>query len=270
MMVIEGNIEDTMEQTDLFGISFSNVTFEELCRYLIVRIEAGVPGFGVTPNVDHVCMLEQHPVFREAYSRASFVLTDSKPLMWAARLLGRPLRQKLSGSDLVPWLTAFAAEKGYSVFFFGGKPGVPEQAAAVLQEQYPALKVAGVYSPPFGFDTDDAENRKAVEILRAAAPDICFVALGSPRQELWMDACHRQSHATFMIGIGASLDFVAGQVRRAPLVFQTCGLEWFWRILMEPRRLWRRYLVDDMRFFPILWREYRQHTRNKAAHLNAK
>jgi N-acetylglucosaminyldiphosphoundecaprenol N-acetyl-beta-D-mannosaminyltransferase len=246
------------EQIELFGIAFSNITFEEVRRFVSERVRDRKPGFAVTPNVDHICLRQRNPEFRAAYDNASLVLADGMPILWASRIMGKPLCEKLSGSDLVPLLCEYAADHGYSVFLFGGRDDVPGQAADALLKRHPGLKVAGTYSPPMLFERDPELDAAAVRRIREAKPDICFVALGSPRQEIWLDRHFEEAGVPMMFGIGASLDFVAGRVRRAPRWMQRSGLEWAWRVAIEPRRLWRRYLVEDLLFFKLLWQEFRR------------
>jgi N-acetylglucosaminyldiphosphoundecaprenol N-acetyl-beta-D-mannosaminyltransferase len=248
-------LDAVMEQAVLFGIPFSQVTLAELCSAVLARVRSGEPGFIVTPNVDHVCRFHRDPEFRAHYERAFLVVPDGVPLLWSARLLGRPLRQKLSGSDLVPALCRFAAAEGLSVFFLGGRPGAAERSAERLATLYPDLNIAGTLSPPMGFE--ETENNSVLETLRTAQPDLCFVALGSPKQEAWMDRNLPNSGVKVMIGVGAGLDFASGLVKRAPRLVQRSGFEWLWRLAHEPRRLWRRYLVYDLFFFVLVWRELR-------------
>ncbi|MFP4173863.1 MAG: WecB/TagA/CpsF family glycosyltransferase [Candidatus Hydrogenedentota bacterium] len=245
------------DHEEVCGVPMARMDFQELCAAIGERIRQRTPGFVVTPNVDHICLFHRRADMRAAYREAFLALPDGIPLLWAARLLGRPLKEKLSGSDLVPSLSAWAAKEGHSVFCFGAAEGVAEKAAQKLQEQYPGLKVAGVYSPPLGFEGDPMENRRAIDAIRKARPDICFVALGCPKQELWLLEHYEDIGVPVSLGIGAGLDFVAGKVRRAPRCVQRIGLEWLWRLLQEPRRLWRRYLVEDALFFSLVWRDFR-------------
>lgn len=249
---------DTVE---LFGMTFSDVTFEELCTLLADRIDKKLPGYIVTPNVDHVCQVQSDPAFRQAYDDAWLVLVDGMPIIWASRLFGCALSTKLSGSDLLPQLCEFAADRGYSVFLLGAAEGVADQASENLRRLYPGLIIAGTHSPPMGFDQDPDENAKALQAIREARPDLCFTAMGAPRQEVWLHSNHRESGALVSIGVGAALDFAAGLLKRAPLWMQRSGLEWVWRLCQEPRRLWRRYLVNDSFFFVLLWREWRKRLR---------
>ena len=253
----EGSVPNKPAHEMVCGVPVARMSFHDLCMALGDRIRQRRPGFLVTPNVDHVCLFHRRADIRAAYREAFLALPDGIPLLWAARLLGRPLEEKLSGSDLVPSLSEWAAKEGYSVFCFGAAEGVAEKAARKLQEQYPGLKVAGVYSPPVGFEHDPVENRRAIAAIRNAKPDICFVALGCPKQELWLLEHYKDIGVPVSLGIGAGLDFVAGKVRRAPRCVQRIGLEWLWRLLQEPRRLWRRYLVEDALFLSLVWRDFR-------------
>jgi len=244
----------------LFGMPFCDVTLDELVELLDEQIALCKPGYIVTPNVDHVCRFHRDPAFRGAYENAWLVLCDGMPIIWASKLLGRPLRQKLSGSDLIYWLSRHAAERGYSVHFFGAQEGVAAAAAERLKQQFPALKIAGVQSPPFGFHTDPDANAAATQLVRESGADIVYVALGSPKQEVWMKDNAEACGIAAMIGVGGAFDFVSGRVRRAPEWIQRASLEWIWRLCQEPRRLWRRYLVEDVLFVKLfmaeLWAAY--------------
>lgn len=246
------------DSVDLFDIRISRLDRDQVFTRIADRIAARAPGMIVTPNVDHICRCQTNLEFREAYAHAFLSLPDGVPILWAARLLGKPLREKLSGSDMVNLLSEFAASRGYSVFFLGAAEGVADEAQRRLCERYPGLRVAGVYSPPLYFERDVNENKAVIDRLRESAPDVCFVALGSPRQEIWMRHHSRLSGVPVMIGVGAGLDFVAGRVRRAPAWMQRAGMEWVWRLCLEPRRLWRRYLIEDSLFFKLVWREFRK------------
>jgi N-acetylglucosaminyldiphosphoundecaprenol N-acetyl-beta-D-mannosaminyltransferase len=249
----EGEID--IERHTIFGVTLDNLTYDEFCKLLDDRIASRKPGYVVTPNVDHVCRVAWDDAFRKAYANAFLVVADGTIVIWAARLLGVRIKEKLSGSDLVPRLSAHAATRGYRVFFLGAIEGVAAEAAAKLQAKHPGFAVAGIYSPPFGFEKDPVERERIASMLAQARADFCFVALGSPKQEVWMAQCAQVLGTPLLIGIGASLDFAAGRVKRAPRLFQVCGLEWMWRLALEPRRLWRRYLIDDLRFVSIFARE---------------
>jgi N-acetylglucosaminyldiphosphoundecaprenol N-acetyl-beta-D-mannosaminyltransferase len=211
----------------------------------------------VTPNVDHVIRAQKDQAYAELVRGADLVLADGQPIVWVSRLVGTPLKERVAGSDLFPRLCGFAAEKGYRVFFFGGDPGAAEGARDVLQQRYPGLRVVGTCYPPYGFETDPTENRKSIEAIWAARPDILFVGLGSPKQERWIAAHMHEYGPAVSIGVGISFSFVAGHVRRAPRWMRRAGLEWLHRLWMEPRRLWKRYLVRGWAFLPVLFQSIR-------------
>jgi len=176
--------------------------------------------------------------------------------VWAARLLGKPLPERVSGSDLFPGLCKAAAGTGLRIFLLGGREGAAEEAARILEQRYPGLLFAGTYAPPFGFEKDPAENERAIAAVRAAGPDILFVALGAPKQEIWMYENRERLGVPVLVGVGAAFDLVAGMVRRAPKWMRKAGLEWLHRALLEPRRLGRRYATTNPRFIALVLRQY--------------
>ena len=240
----------------LFGMTISNVTLDEALQDMDRQIVSREPGYIVTPNVDHVIEFRDNPEFRDAYRDAFLVLADGVPILWAGKLLKKPIKQKISGSDLVYWLSEHASRHGYRIYFMGGAEGVAEEAAKILQTRYPGLQVAGWCCPPLGFERDPLKNQEIIDKIRAARTDICFVALGAPKQDVWSYKYCQETGAPIHIGVGGTFDFVAGRTRRAPVWMQRCGLEWLWRLIQEPRRLAHRYLVRDMIFFSLLWREW--------------
>jgi exopolysaccharide biosynthesis WecB/TagA/CpsF family protein len=180
---------------------------------------------------------------RRIFAEADMVLCDGTPLVWASRFLGNRLPERVAGADLVPLLLQVAAEKSYRVFFLGAKPDVAEQAVSKIRQEHPSLVIAGHYSPPFKplTETDNDEIKRRI---REARPDLLFVAFGCPKAEKWIAAHYRDLGVPVVAGIGATIDFLAGRVRRAPHWMQLAGLEWIFRLAQEPRRLWRRYVTD--------------------------
>lgn len=247
-----------MNTVELFDMSFSNVTFSELCEQVDLRVRSRQPGYICTPNVDHICQYHRLEPYREAYKKAWMRVADGAPVIWASRVFGRPLAAKLSGSDLVVLLSEHAAGQGHSIYFLGAAEGVAADAAEKLRTRFPTLRIAGIYSPPYGFYSDEKQSMEVAERVRESGADICFVALGGPHQEIWMAKYCEACGVPVMIGIGGSFDLVTGRVQRAPVWMQRNGLEWVWRLCQEPRRLWRRYLVDDLFIFVLLWRELRR------------
>ncbi len=238
------------------GVRFDNVTMEEAIERIEELVACGVPSLVVTPNVDHLVRLQDDGAYRGIVEEAALVLVDGQPIVWASRLLGRRLKERVAGSDLMPRLCERAAERGYRVFFLGGEDGTAVEASRRLCELYPGLEVAGTHCPPHGFELCANENRRIAEKMRAAGADIVFVGLGSPKQEKWIAEHMGEYGAPVSIGVGIAFSFVAGRVKRAPVAMRRMGLEWLYRLYKEPRRLWRRYLVRGTRFAPIVMREF--------------
>lgn len=237
------------------GVRIDAVSMPEALDRIEALVTAGRSAYVVTPNVDHIIRAQSDREYARIVRDADLVLADGQPLVWASMLRGTPLPGRVAGSDLFPLLCERAAARGWRVFFLGGAPGAAETARAVLKQQHPNLDVRGVYCPPMGFERDPLELRKTVEAVRAAAPQILFVGLGSPKQERWIVQHQAEYGPAVSLGIGVSFSFVAGDVRRAPRWMQRCGLEWLHRLVQEPGRLWKRYLVNGWRFLPIVARD---------------
>jgi len=204
----------------------------------------------MTINLDFLSIAQRDPQFRQIINRADLAVADGMPLVWAARLKAQPLAERITGVDLVDESCRLAAQMGQGVFLLGAAPGTAETAAHRLEARHPGLRVVGVHSPPFRPLTP-AEDEAIVRMIREAAPGLLFVAFGAPRQDLWIRAHLDALNVRVAMGVGCVLDLLAGTARRAPGWMQQAGLEWSYRLLQEPRRLWRRYLLDDM---PMLGR----------------
>lgn len=237
-----------------------NLTFDEALERIEALVDEGKGGYVVTPNVDHIIQLEHNERFREAYEQADLVLTDGQPLIWISRLLKTPIKEKISGSDLFPRLCSLAARKGYTMFFLGAAEGVAQRAAEKLIQKNPGLQIAGTFSPPFGFEKDQKQMQTVWSMIHEAKPDILVVCLGTPKQELFLRKNREKLTGMLAFGLGASFDFEAGIVRRAPRWMQRCGLEWFYRLCREPKRLFKRYLVDDVKILSLVWKYRRAYT----------
>jgi len=231
------------------------LTFDEALASIERLVERRRGGAVFTPNVDHVVLAARDPRFRDAYRRADLSLCDGQPLRWTSGLVGLRISEKVSGSDLFLPLMHLAARRRFRVFLFGGAPDVAEQAAAKLRAEL-GVDVVGVLTPRVGFDPTPEEDRSVAQI-QAARPDLLVVCLGGHKAELWIDRVRERVRPAVALGIGASIDFFVGRVRRAPRWMQRAGLEWLHRLLQEPRRLARRYLVEDVRFLGILLRTLR-------------
>ncbi len=215
-------------------------------------VDAKLGGTVFTPNVDHIVMADADPRFRRAYEHASLSLVDGMPVLWASRLLKTPLPEKISGSDLVWPLMRLAARRGYRVFLLGGDEGVAELAKRRFEAELPGLMIVGTDGSHISVD---AVDEALIARIRAAKPDIVLLALGAPKQELFAHEQRDKLAPAVCIGIGASLDFVAGTKSRAPRWMSRSGLEWLFRLAQEPGRLGPRYLLRGPRFLGILARQ---------------
>lgn len=218
----------------------------------------------VTPNVDHVCKLSRSMAFREAYEDAGLVVVDGTPVLWAARRLGVKLPGVVTGSDLTPALLDRAqARSGTRVFLLGAAPGVAEKAAAEVGRRWPALTLCGTHSPPHGFEQCPDALKQIDTLLAAARPDILVVGLGAPKQELWAQSAQHTNPARVTLCVGATIDFLAGHVPRAPTWLRGTGLEWLYRLTTAPRRLGPRYFRDALLFPRLFWREWLRHRQTR-------
>ncbi len=247
------------DQIQFMNIKVNNVTLEEAVEAIDSLVQKSIGAYVVTPNVDHMIMLQKDAYFKEIYDCADLVLTDGKPLIWISKLYKTPIKEKVSGSDLFPEICRRCAEKGYKIFFLGAAEGVAAKAAENLTQKYPGLEVVGTYSPPFGFEKDERELNKIVSMIQRAAPQILIAALGTPKQEKFIYAHREQLQVPVSLGLGASLDFEAGQIKRAPKWMSNCGLEWFFRLCKEPKRMFKRYVINDTKIIGLLFKYWPKH-----------
>jgi N-acetylglucosaminyldiphosphoundecaprenol N-acetyl-beta-D-mannosaminyltransferase len=240
---------DSRSPIAILGVRFDNVTIREALESIERMIATRRPHYAVTANVDFVVQAQNDVELRRIFFDAHLVLCDGTPLVWASRLLGNPLCERVAGADIVPLLLQLAEQRGYRVFFLGAAPDSIERAMANVRSRHPQLTICGYYSPPFNqlLEMDHDEIRRRVV---GAQPDLLFVSLGCPKQEKWVAMNYRALGVPVTIGVGATIDFLAGQVRRAPVWMQRSGLEWVFRLLQEPRRLYRRY-SKDIRVFGV-------------------
>ena len=228
-----------------------NLTMGETLQAVDQLIQENKSAYVVTPNVDHIVQLETSKELQDVYNNASLILTDGKPLLWIAKWYGTPIKEKLSGSDLFPLLCDMAAKKGYKMFFLGAAEGVAAKAAKNLAKRYKGLQVVGTYSPPFGFENNEDEMDKIKKMIKKVEPHILVVGLGCPKQEKFMYHYCKELGVPISFGLGASLDFEAGNVKRAPKWMANHGLEWLFRITQDPKRMAKRYLIDDTKILRL-------------------
>ncbi|HEV8292048.1 MAG TPA: WecB/TagA/CpsF family glycosyltransferase [Tepidisphaeraceae bacterium] len=222
-------------------------------EYILSELQVGRGGWCITPNLDHLRRVTRDRKLKALYSHAALIVADGMPLIWASRIQGTPLPERVAGSSLISTLSAAAGKQGRSIYLLGGAKGTAEQAAEVLKRQYPGLGIAGIYYPEFGFESDETQVQKLIAHLTAANPDIVYVALGSPKQEWLIGQLRGYLPRAWWLGIGISFSFLSGHVKRAPEWMQRAGLEWVHRLCQEPRRLARRYLLHGVPFAASLF-----------------
>jgi len=243
---------DAGREVVLDGVRLDALTQAQVVQAVVDRAVAGRGGWVITANLDHMRRARHDAGYRQMLSEADFVVADGMPLIWASRLGGRPLPERVAGSSMVEPMAKLAAERGLSLFLLGGNPGIAEQAAQILKQRYPGLVVKGTACPPMGFENDPQYMKTMREELSKACPDLVYVALGSPKQENLIREIRNDLPRAWWVGIGISLSFLTGEVQRAPSWMQRLGLEWLHRMVQEPRRLAKRYLVDGLPYAIVL------------------
>lgn len=246
-----------MTRMRLMNTEIDNLTMDETLDAIDSLIKEDNCSYVVTPNVDHIVQLEKDEELKRVYENASLILTDGKPLIWISNWYKTPIKEKISGSDLFPRVCELAAKKGYTMYLLGAAEGVADKAAKNLMDKYKGLNIVGTYSPPFGFEKDKVELKKIERQIQEVHPDILIVGLGCPKQEKYMYHHCKELGVPISFGLGASIDFEAGNIKRAPRWMSEHGLEWLYRITQDPKRLANRYLVDDMKIISIA-RKYRR------------
>jgi N-acetylglucosaminyldiphosphoundecaprenol N-acetyl-beta-D-mannosaminyltransferase len=263
LSVIRKKIDDNADigvlpEIQVGSLPVHKVTCDESARWVIDYLKTRhlrSPGLIVTPNAQHVTLAEKNTVFREACRAASLSVPDGASIVLASRILGSPIRERVAGCDLMERLCSECAEHGHSVFFLGGLPGAAEKAAQLLLQRYPVLKVAGTYCPPYGFEANLDECTYIRERIARAAPDLLLIAFGAPKQEIWAWQNCLDLPVGLAMSVGSSFDTQSGMRPRAPRWMQRSGLEWLFRLVSEPKRLWKRYLLGNAAFLYIVLRQ---------------
>jgi N-acetylglucosaminyldiphosphoundecaprenol N-acetyl-beta-D-mannosaminyltransferase len=234
-----------MQRIRLLNVEIDNLTLKELLE----RMRFG--GFVMTPNVDLMMKLQRHQAFYQAYQTAEYRICDSQILLYVAKFLGTPIREKICGSDLFPaFYRYYSHDPDMRIFLLGAAEGVAKAAQGRINAKVGREMIVGAHSPSFGFERDPAECAAIVDIINASGATVLAVGLGAPKQELWITQHrHLLPNVKVFMAIGATINFEAGQVSRAPKWVSEVGLEWLYRLMCEPRRLWKRYLGDAIPFF---------------------
>ncbi len=243
-----------MSQINLLNLGIQNITMSELLEKLKVG------GVVFTPNVDHLMKLQKNKEFYLTYQKADYIVCDSKILMYASKLLGTPIKEKISGSDLFPaFYNYYKHDEKMKIFLLGGLGETAKLAQNKINSKVGRDMIVATYSPPFGFENDKQECQKIIELINDSGATVLGIGVGAPKQELWLDKFkHQLQNVKIFLAIGATINFEAGNMKRAPQWMSEIGLEWFYRLLSEPHRLWKRYLLDDL---PFLWLVLKQKLR---------
>ena len=243
-----------MEKQPLLNTYVNNVDMDETLSSIDKMILSGEKSYIVAINVDVVMKIEADQYLKKITDNADMVLVDGKPLVWISKWHKHPVKAKISGSDLVPLLCEKARDKGYSVFIIGGKDGIADQAKANLEKNLPGINIVGTYAPPFGFEKDKNELEKINTMISNAHPDLLIACFGCPKQEKLIYENYQKYDANVSVCAGATVDFLAGNVNRAPRWMSEHGLEWFYRFTQEPKRMFKRYFVDDIKVAKLVWK----------------
>lgn len=239
---------DALHKVLLYDVALAAITEQECVRLVLDELDAGRGGWLMTLNLDHLRRLVHNVAYAATARHTDVFVADGMPLLWAGRILGTPLPERIAGSNLIWNLSEAAALRERSIFLVGGNGNAAVRSAHILQQHYPRLKIAGVHVPRYGFEQRATELQELIARVRHAKPDIVYVALGSPKEDNLIRQLKPVLSHAWHIGVGISFSWVAGQLPRAPRWMQDAGLEWLHRLYCEPRRLARRYLVDDVPF----------------------
>jgi N-acetylglucosaminyldiphosphoundecaprenol N-acetyl-beta-D-mannosaminyltransferase len=245
------------KKINILGVGINAIKLDDAIKQIELQIIAKNPSYVcICPN--HTIMESQKDKTLKNIVNSAYMATpDGMSVVWVCKLLGYKGVEQICGTDLMLALSAISAEKGYTNFYYGGAEGVPEKLAENLCQKFPGLKIAGIYSPPFRPLTLD-ENQTIIDTIKNTNPDILWVGLGMPKQELWMGEHFGKTNVPVMIGVGAAFDFLSGNKKRAPKWMQKSGLEWLYRLAQEPKRLWRRNLYHPIFFYYVFLQQVRK------------
>jgi len=246
------NLRNNMNKQPLLNTFVNNVDMSETIAEICRLIDNKQKSYIVAINVDVVMKIENDEYLKKITDEADLTLVDGKPLVWIAKKHKHPVKAKISGSDLVPELCRTAAERQYTIFIIGGADGIAAQAKAKLENEIPGIKITGTYAPPIGFEKDNRELDNINRMISNAHPDILVVCFGCPKQEKWIYENYKKYDACVSVCAGATVDFLAGNVKRAPEWMSNHGFEWLYRFFQEPKRLFKRYFIDDVKILRLV------------------
>ena len=241
-----------MSRIQFLNTYIDSLTVEEAKACVDSMVKMGTPQYVVTPNTDIVMRMQKETDILNICNNADLILTDGEMLVKLSRFLGNPIKERVAMTDFVWDVCDLCVEKNYRLFLFGGKEDVLEKGTERIQKKYPALNICGHYSPPLGFEKNPIELEKALNIIKGSNADILIVFLGCPKQERFIAKYKDEYKVPVSITMGGCIDFIGADIKRAPLWMQKSGLEWFFRFAQEPKRLFKRYFIDDVKIFPLV------------------
>lgn len=250
-----------MDKVNIGGILFNNVNMLEALQIIEERISEknkNKTSFLFVANQDIINKTKKTPGLSiDNLNKAFLTIPDGHSIIVASKILGVPLKERVTGPDLMEKFIEISAKKGYKNYFLGAAAGVAELMAENFKKRFPGLRVSGIYSPPFG-EFSDEENRRIINNVNASKPEVLWVSFGCPKQEKWIIDHMDKLNIPIVVGVGAAFDFYSGNLRRAPKIIQKIGLEWFYRFIQEPKRLWSRYFIGGFKFLKIILEQKRK------------
>ena len=244
------NIKPT--SVSIIGTNISSLTMEELIEYMnLAIVNQHKIRICITP-VNCLTAANRSKKLQAIYNSADIVTCDGVPIRWASKYLNNPIKERITGFDLTPRFIRECVDKGFSMYFLGAKEGVAKYLAEKMLLTYPSIKIAGYYSPPFAEQFSNEENTKMISLINDVKPDIVFVSFTAPKQDYWIYEHLNKLDTRIAIGVGGAFEVTAGLIERAPVFYQKNGLEWFYRFIKEPRRLFKRYFIEAPIFFPLV------------------
>ena len=250
-------------KVNILGVHFSNLDEPVLIGLLDDRIAEAIKTQVCFVPTNSILAARKSKFVMDVYNSADIVMCDGVPVQWASRMLGTPLKQRLTGFDFFPHFIQHCAQKNYSVYFLGAKEGVAKQLATQYQSRYPGIRVAGYFTPPFAAAFSDDQNKAMLSAINDSKPDVLFVSLTAPKQDIWIHQQLEHLNVKLAIGVGAAFDSEAGSLKRAPIFMQQMGLEWLFRFFQEPRRMFRRYFIEAPVFVPLVMFQFLSMLRRK-------
>lgn len=251
-------MENSRKRYKILNTYVNALSMQETIQEVEKIVEKGVPVQHVVINALKVNLMEENPQLRRIVNQSPLINADGASILWAAKRFHIPLEQRVTGIDLFVNLLRKAEEKGYKIYLFGAKEEVVKKVYNILRKQYPRLKIAGYRNGYFS----EADEKEIVEEIAKSGADMLFVAFSSPKKEYWINKYLEQLHVPFVMGVGGSFDVLGGVTKRAPLWMQRHGLEWFYRLIQEPRRMWKRYVIGNAKFiyltYKTKWKEKRE------------